>query len=199
MFFKKFFTWRAKMPRSTKPLLVIDLNGVLVDRRQKKLKERQSLGKWGFRHAYGRPHAADFVAWATAMGWSVAVWTSARRENAEPLARAALGQAYACLSFVYTQDECEAAGKPAGAAKPLFRKPLARLWREGLGAPQRTVLLDDGKEKICEGEEDNALICPQYDALRERDDALAPGGWVRTALAEIMAEADVRDAIVRTY
>ena len=178
-------------------LLVIDLNGVLLDRRGQELRGRPALGRWGKRYAYERPHAAEFVCWAASMGWVVGLWTSAQRKNAEPMARAVLGDAYACVRFLYTQDECEVVGNVTGRCT--FRKPLARLWREGLGLPHRTVLLDDGKEKICQGEEDNALICPQYDAGAGDDEALAPDGWVRTALAEIMASADVRNAIVQAH
>lgn len=184
------------------PLLVLDLNGVLLDRRKRKLAGGQTLlGSWGGSFAYGRPYASEFVAWAASMGWDVGLWTSAKRENADPLARAALGAAYDRLRFVYAQEECEIFRESnSKKQKALFKKPLARLWREGLGCPRRTVLLDDGKEKICEGEEDNALICPAYDARSpEADDALAPGGWARNALSEIMAADDVRDRIVAAF
>jgi hypothetical protein len=183
-----------------RPLLVIDLNGVLLDRRGRELAGRPALGAWGKRYAYERPHAAEFVAWASeSMSWRVGLWTSALRENAGPMARAVLGDAYGCVSFLYTQEECEVTdlGKKG---KPLFRKPLARLWREGLGLPRSTVLLDDGWEKICPGEEDNTLICPRYNAASGQEDvALGPGGRVRAALTEIMAAEDVRSVIVQTY
>ena len=181
------------------PLLVIDLNGVLVDRRESRLEGRPALGRWGQRYAYARPHASEFVAWAAGADWRVGLWTSAKRKNAVPLARAALGESFARVHFLYAQEECEQL-EQEGSGRPAFKKPLARLWREGLGLPRRTVLLDDGADKLCEGEEDNALLCPQYDASAPGEDAaLAPGGWLRTALARIMAAEDVRDVIVQNY
>lgn len=183
----------------SRPLLVIDLNGVLLDRRVRRLEGATSLGRWGQRYAYARPHASDFVAWAADSDWRVGIWTSATRRNAAPLARAVLGDTYARVHFLYTQEECEQF-KQEGSARPTFKKPLARLWRKGLGLPGRTVLLDDGKDKLCEGEEDNALLCPHYDASADGEDAaLAPGGWLRTALVRIMAAEDVRDVIVQHY
>ena len=181
-----------------RPLLVIDLNGVLVDRRDQQLEGRPALGKWGMRYAYERQHAGQFVEWAAGQVWHVGLWTSAKQKNAVLLARAALGDACAAVSFVYAQEQCEVAGV-CSEGRPIFQKPLARLWREGLGVPKRTVLLDDGRDKICTGEEDNALICPKYDASAGDDFVLAQGGWLRTALLDIMAADDVRDRIVQSY
>ena len=74
------------------PLLVLDLNGVLLDRRPAPLAGQPPAAVIARTHVYVRPHARDFVAWALRAGARVGVWTSAMPRNAEVLVETALGR-----------------------------------------------------------------------------------------------------------
>lgn len=184
-----------------RPLLVLDLNGVLLDRREARgaagcVGNLPPDGAVGQRKVYVRPHAGSFLEWALAV-FRVGVWTSAKLENARKLLGIVLRKCNAerqrmggsggggglhlgVFAFIWSNEQCS-------GEYPALRKDLRRLWEAGWGTPERTLLLDDDAYKAASCV-DNAWQPPPFDAAvgaasgAQPDDALAEGGALRGVL-----------------
>jgi len=149
---------RHKGTRKHRHLLVVDLNGLLVDRRMSayvapdgtKCAPDAKIGKF---FIYNRPHMAGFVEWAFEH-FTVGVWSSAQQHNAKALVTHIWGTQRDRLAFVWGQDKCTHAGamdpsKPH--SKPILLKDLTKLWAMQSFArfgPGNTLLLDDSPYKV---------------------------------------------------
>lgn len=147
-----FFIWH----RSRRPLLILDMNNVLVCRAFVPTQAEEqpetvpynvyatTLGGGRF-HTWKRPNLDAFIQRCFAK-YTVAVWTSAQRENANDLVDFVFGEDRKKLLFVWDQSHCEAV---EGSKKPLFKKQLARVWASYTQYNEtNTYIVDDSADKV---------------------------------------------------
>ena len=148
---------KHKGTRKHKHLLVVDLNGLLVDRRMTPFVEpdgtkRAPDAKFGKFFIYNRPHMTTFVEWAFEH-FTVGVWSSAQQHNAKTLVQHIWGESRDRLAFVWGQDKCTHVGAMDPArpkSKPILLKDLKKLWASPSFkrfGPRNTLLLDDSPYK----------------------------------------------------
>lgn len=122
----------AKMEK--KKLLILDLNGVLIDRN----RETKQYVK--------RPQVEVFLDWCFEH-FEVAVWSSAKKHNAERLALDTLGlERTKRLRFLWHQDQCT----PHPTKEFVFKKPLQKVWDifPHHYDQTNTIIMDDTPEKM---------------------------------------------------
>lgn len=165
---------------ATADLLIIDINGVLLDRvpiGDGPVPGKSPLLTVASTDVYLRPHAAEFVAWALER-FHVAVWTSARATNANAMLRALIGEpCMRRLEFVWCQDRCTTV-TTVGQKKPLFQKDIRRV-REAWSNVNRIVVVDDSPEKFTHDMLAGAWLAAPTD--------LAPTGTLRAELEARLA------------
>lgn len=183
--------------RPPRLLLVLDVNGLLVDRRRggplpgapADLVVGRGPGRtW----VYARPHSAPFLNWALG-AFDLAVWSSASLHNLTPMVKLVFGNRAPRLRFVWDQSRCDTAGsvptgRPDGSTKPRFEKRLCRVFKAGLGHADSTLLVDDDPYKAAGNAPHTALHPAAYSAeAAGRDCELAPGGGLRVWLERLAA------------
>ena len=211
---------KHKGTRKHKHLLVVDLNGLLVDRRMTPFVEpdgtkRAPDAKFGKFFIYNRPHMSAFVEWAFEH-FTVGVWSSAQQHNAKTLVAHIWGESRDKLAFVWGQDKCTHVGAMDPAkpkSKPILLKDLKKLWASPSFkrfGPRNTLLLDDSPYKAAMNPEHCAIHPKEYkledkrlegevnDKKKTDDDVLGPGGALREYLARLANEADFVDAFVES-
>ena len=177
-----------------RPLLVLDLNGLLVDRvfirnpkeRQQFIRQvtAQKLGRptrSGDFLIFLRPGSKDFVHFAV-QRFDVAIWSSARKRNIAPLVKllfpASLrGQ----LRAIYGQENCHRIDNYKDRQKPLFVKELRNLWQE-CGSAETTLLIDDSPEKAQFNPPFTSIHPPAWAHTQKGDSELCQGGKLREFL-----------------
>ena len=202
--------------RGAKPLLILDLNGVLCDRGSYKSRGR------GREPDAPRPHAADFVAWCYRR-FTVGVWSCARRENMDLslFEGRDLAMAWDQNNSTSLWPRCS----QVSAEKPLFLKEIDKvfrtsfadapppaaapagaqgMWRRANSEPAKpappapapalygydaanTVLVDNHLEKFERNPLGTCVLVETWTADRSDDAALAPGGALRRALDALAA------------
>ena len=129
-------------------LLVLDLNGVLVERVYSDENvppdpdRPPPLLTVARTRVYLRPHARSFLSWAMER-FHVAVWTSARDATAKAIVRALIGQD-GRFAFVWSQERCVVERR---RGKPNIRKDLGRI-HEAYPGVGRVAIVDDSAEKV---------------------------------------------------
>ena len=172
-----------KGTRRHRHMLVLDLNGLLVDRRMSPFENPVDGtkvapdAKFGKFYIYNRPHMQSFVEWASEH-FTVGVWSSAQHHNARTLVNHIWGKQRDRLAFVWGQDRCThvgamdpAAGPGHGLGKPILLKDLHALWAVSSYArfgPNNTLLLDDSPYK--------AVMNPAHTAIHPAEYKLSWGG-----------------------
>ena len=124
-----------KGTRRHRHMLVLDLNGLLVDRRMSPFENPVDGtkvapdAKFGKFYIYNRPHMQSFVEWASEH-FTAGVWSSAQHHNARTLVNHIWGKQRDRLAFVWGQDRCTHVGAMDPAApgqtrsKPILLKDL---------------------------------------------------------------------------
>ena len=159
-------------------LIVLDLNGTLLHRLTKSADKKAAALHPSYRKPdavvkkcpiYLRPHLQSFLGRILSFA-DVAVWTSAKRENAFPMVRAAFhshldNHNMHPLKFVWSQEECQIHQSPRvkGCYKPDFRKPLTQIWHKykRLYSEENTIIIDDSFRKVS-GYERNHISIPEF-------------------------------------
>ena len=213
---------KHKGTRKHKHMLVLDLNGLLVDRRMSPFEHPADgtkvapYAKFGKFYIYNRPHMHSFVEW-TMEHFTVGVWSSAQHHNARTLVNHIWGKTRDKLAFVWGQDRCTHVGAMdphAGhRSKPILLKDLKSLWATASYArfgPNNTLLLDDSPYKAVMNPPDTAIHPAEdklthgggedADAARDEErlvaeNLLGPGGALREYLAAISASDSVTDYV----
>ena len=203
-----------KGTRRHRHMLVLDLNGLLVDRRMSPFENPVDGtkvapdAKFGKFYIYNRPHMRSFVEWASEH-FTVGVWSSAQHHNARTLVNHVWGKQRDRLAFVWGQDRCTHVGAMdpnAGQtrSKPILLKDLHALWAVSSYArfgPNNTLLLDDSPYKAVMNPAHTAIHPAEYklswgadglaageseDANRRiADELLGPSGALREYLAKL--------------
>jgi len=142
--------------RSIKPLLILDLNGILIHRR----REAPIVVNPNVRR----------ILRTLSHTWRLAFWTAlpqrdAIREAKQVLLRANLTDRHAVL-FVWGQEQCDV--EPGAmsneiAGKPLFRKRLMSVWNAFPAySSLNTLIVDHSQEKVDENTEHCFVIVDKW-------------------------------------
>ncbi|KAG6410241.1 hypothetical protein SASPL_128294 [Salvia splendens] len=182
-----------------KKLLVLDLNGLLVD--------ISSYVPYNYdpddiimkKAVFRRPHCHDFLNFCFEK-FNVGFWTSRTKRNMEPLLDFLLGNNKSRLLFHWDQSHCTDTGYYTvdKKNKPLLLKKLKKLWdkcepglpwERGVYNESNTLLLDDTPYKALTNPRYTAVFPYSYCFRDVRDNSLGPGGDLRVYL-EGLAEAE---------
>ncbi len=194
-------------------LLVLDLNGVLFDRRRrtrnsnktiKPEEEKEELSTiLGNFQVYNRPHLDTFIDFLLE-NFTCAVWSSVQKHNLEMLVDHAWGkERRKKLLFVWGQDKCTSVGFFGDGLKPVFLKETRRriFWTH-----TKILLVDDSPYK--------ALKNPQFTSIHPRewiafgdgdetrksgyeDDDLSENGKLRRYLEKVVEANDANVSLPR--
>jgi NLI interacting factor-like phosphatase len=135
-----------------KPLIVLDLNGILCHRLRKSredlyphLKYRPSPICIANTPIIPRIHLRHFLTFLDAH-FTLAVWTSAKIKTAKLLVSLLIPEEISKkLLFVWAQHHCHVI---PGEAEPIFVKNLEKVWGDfPLWNPSNTLLMDDSPDK----------------------------------------------------
>lgn len=197
--------------KSGKFLLVLDVNGLLVDRVNPGGSDYlQSCGAMPDVHVHGskvykRPGVDEFVYWLT-RNYEVAVWSSCRRRNLDPIIQAIFpGRLQDQLVAILDQSACDVDGTVAssnGGTKERFIKDLNRVWAvvgEGASIDHATTLMiDDSPYKAVRNPANTAIHPREYKAEDLEDRELTPGGALRTYLERLVGADTVPGFLAQT-
>lgn len=166
---------RLRHSPATRQLVILDFNGLLVhrvksaDRRGIKAATdfRNPWRRFQRRSVWLRPHLRRFLL-GLFQHYDVALWTSAERQNVEPLLDAistslsfpfVLSQSF---GFIWTRDQCRADPQTGPYASVKY---LQDVWShpefESKYSPGDTFLIDDSWEKVRHFPE-SAILIPEY-------------------------------------
>eukprot|EP00934_Nitzschia_sp_Nitz4_P001700 Nitzschia sp. Nitz4//scaffold17_size182527//4357//5316//NITZ4_001825-RA/size182527-processed-gene-0.113-mRNA-1//-1//CDS//3329539253//1700//frame0 len=173
-----------------KPLLILDLNGILCHRSRKHkeppgVQLRPSIGKAAGTPIVPRTDWIPFLEWLD-QNFALAVWTSAQRKTANSMLKLLFPpEVQKRLICVWAQSNCNAVyppkptkdssatgslekgqGKPRGFSEVIFEKRLDDFWRAfPLWNANNTILIDDSPEK-CPFASGNAVHPPEIHGQR---------------------------------
>jgi hypothetical protein len=172
-----------------KKLLILDLNGVLIDRIL--AKEFIRPIDWGDEIPMElRPkHVGGFLCWKRKnlksflkyifKNFTVAVWSSAKLHNTKKLVEFVFGSLENKLLFIWGQDRCGKEPHPTSKVKPLFLKNLVDVWKE---FPEysldNTLLIDDSILKNKNNPVETYFISPKWTYIEITDDGLSKNGII---------------------
>lgn len=147
------------LTRSSRKLVILDLNNILIDREFQKDKTVDNITnatRIGNFLVWKRPHLDVFLGYLFKY-FDVAVWSSVKKWNVDQLIPFIFNDYKEQLKFVWSQENCEIVENPDPEAnKPLFMKNLISVWEQ---FPQydagNTLLIDDNKDKT----DNNPNIC----------------------------------------
>ncbi|OVA01145.1 NLI interacting factor [Macleaya cordata] len=157
-------------------LLVLDLNGLLVD-----------IGKRSF---FKRPFCDDFLQFCFEK-FNVGVWSSRTKENVNRVVDFVMGDLKQNLLFCWDMSHCTETGFRTieNRYKPLVLKELKKLWdkhehslpwEKGNYNESNTLLLDDSPYKALCNPLHTAIFPVSFTREDKEDNSLGPGGdlWV---------------------
>lgn len=148
------------MSKPGRPLVVLDLNGTLLDAAKRLLREPQGrplpfLAKTRSKYIYLRPGALGFLKWLLDH-FDVGIWTSCIERNAHAIVEAAIpADMRRRFRFVYHRGHCDLV---AGPGFPSV-KDLTKVWQRfpEYGATN-TWAVDDTRSKYQKQPENLVLI-----------------------------------------
>lgn len=187
--------------RIERTLVILDLNGVLIDRQYGKgLAPEEGISwKVGSFLVYVRPGLNDFLTWLFE-NYDVAVWSSVKKFNVDQLVKFIFDDEpyrFSKLKFVWHQDMTDQEENPDPAlrnVKPLFIKDLRKVWD---AFPEydhtNTILVDDTKEKVrATGLPGNAklghILAPTWTHKNYNDKYLFRGGTLMMDIDKLVRE-----------
>lgn len=185
---------------AVRPLLILDVNGVLVCRKP-----------WGSRGGSGsqyrlRRHCNDFVRFCFEH-FAVGVWSCGMRETltaelGEIEAFSGRGRLGERLVFVWSQEQSTnlwPRHSEVSEQKPLFLKEIEKVWAAcgGSWGLHNTVLVDDHLEKFERNPLGSSVVVPAFQEGDEDDDCLGADGELVQWLLQI-AKAEDTAAMVRS-
>lgn len=188
---------RVLISHPKKKLLVLDLNGILMDVAQGVKKPDLVLKR---KSVYKRPFCDDFLAFCFER-FNVGVWSSRLKENVTKLVDLIFRESKQKLLFCWHQRHCTKTkfNTIGGQSKPLVLKELKRLWEKSDPLPwakgeyneSNTLLVDDSPYKALCNPAHTAIFPHPYDH-RFDDFSLGPGGDIRVYLEAIAGAENVQ-------
>eukprot|EP00249_Psilotum_nudum_P013120 c24162_g1_i2 orf=511-2697(+) len=193
------------MDSSCKKLLVLDVNGLLVDtyfRADRRPGEAADTRIGNF-FVYKRPFCDEFLKFCLE-NFVVGIWSSAKRQKVDSLVDFIFRDSKVKLAFSWCQLNCTDTGMkaPENMHKPLFLKELSKLWgnsnpglpwKGGDYGPINTLLVDDTPYKAIRNPPNTAIFLQSYSAHNRKDNVL--GGTLRVYLEFLSSAANVQQFV----
>ncbi|CAH2036967.1 unnamed protein product [Thlaspi arvense] len=187
--------------KSTRKLVVFDLNGILVDIARGHTGQFVPDGKISARSVFRRPFVTSFIDFCFER-FNVGIWSS-RLIGLDYMTNVVMGNYGKNLLFCFDQSICITTGFKTleNSSKPLFLKDLRRVW-DRFGAclncgkrkydETNTLLVDDSPDKaLCNPPHTGIFPFPyQYTDLK--DCALGPDGELRKYLERLVDAENVQ-------
>ncbi|KAL9249178.1 hypothetical protein AKJ16_DCAP01043 [Drosera capensis] len=191
---------------SRKKLLILDINGLLVDIVPTLSEEFTPDTTISGKAVFKRPHCDDFLQFCFEK-FEVGIWSSRTRKNVELVIDFLLGPNKEKLLFCWDQSHCTETGYNTihNQDKPLLLKEIRKLWtKQGQDLPwergdyneSNTLLLDDSPYKGLRNPPYTAIYPYPYEYRDIKDRSLGPTGDLRIYL-ERLARADNVQSFVR--
>ncbi|KAL8056815.1 hypothetical protein ABFX02_04G143500 [Erythranthe guttata] len=188
-----------------KKLLVLDVNGLLVDINSYVPYDYDPDDIIQKKAVFKRPYCDDFLRFCFER-FNVGVWSSRTKRNIEPILDFLLGKDKCKLLFCWDQSHCTNTGYYTieKRYKPLLLKKLKKLWEKfepdlpwerGLYNETNTLLLDDSPYKALCNPRYTAIFPYSYRFRNLGDNSLGPGGDIRTYLEGLATAENVQEYV----
>ncbi|KAK9154908.1 hypothetical protein Sjap_002388 [Stephania japonica] len=185
-----------------KKLLVLDLNGLLVDIVSFVPRGYRSDTRINKKDLFKRPFCDDFLKFCFEK-FKIGVWSSRFKWNVDRVVDYVMGDRKNELLFCWDQSHCTDTGVMTieNSCKPLMLKELQKLWDKhdpdlpwelGEYNQSNTLLLDDSPYKALRNPPHTAIFPPPYSFSFQNDDSLGPGGDLRVYLEGLAMTDDVQ-------
>ncbi|XP_057443217.1 uncharacterized protein LOC130734792 isoform X4 [Lotus japonicus] len=192
-----------------KKLLILDVNGLLVDLVSDDSKENNITRKPDFRvsrrKGYYRPFCNDFLRFCFDR-FHVGVWSSRKRTNLDRVIELVMGKSAYKLLFRWNQYHCTRTKFKTveDVQKPIFLKELRLLWEKrnprlpwnkGEFNESNTLLLDDSPYKALLNPKHTAVFPYTYQYHDIKDSSLGPEGDLRVYLKGLAMAENVQEYV----
>lgn len=166
-----------------KPLLILDLNGILIYRLSYKGRIPGAV-KLGNFSVWKRPFTEEFFDMIFKK-YTIGVWSSANKKNMDLLLNFVFGDRRKDIYFEMNQTSCVTIPNPDEPERPFFIKDLKNVWDLfGIWSMQNTLILDDSLSKVkCNPV--GTFYCPDsWTYLDTEDNELSTNGEIYKFLNE---------------
>lgn len=175
-------------------LIVLDLNGVLIQRRDKPIKDLKPDVVLKIKHnrfIYFRPHVKDFLNWLL-QHYNVGIWTSAKEQTiCEVIPKLFGNKLMSKLKFILYQDNCIIDYNSKINEKPIIAKPIIKI-KEYMNIDIKNILIiDDSNDKMILNNKNNYIIVKSWNAEDIFDRYLGPHDEFREFLKDLKEHKDV--------
>ncbi|EPS62427.1 hypothetical protein M569_12362 [Genlisea aurea] len=180
-----------------KKLLVLDLNGLLIDISSYVPYDYDPDEIINRKAVFKRPHCDDFLKFCFEK-FNVGIWSSRTKRNVEPILDYLLGNDKQKLAFIWDHSHCVDSGFSSleRRNKPLLVKKLKRLWESGGEFNEtNTLLLDDTPHKALTNPEYNAIFPVSYRFTDVADNSLGAEGDLRVYLEGVAVAGNVQEYV----
>ncbi|KAF9624556.1 hypothetical protein IFM89_011730 [Coptis chinensis] len=194
-----------RAPHIRRKLLILDLNGLLVDIVSSLPHGYQADKRVAKKALLKRPFCDDFLKFCF-QRFRVGVWSSRTRRNVDTVVDYIMADFRHELLFCWDQSHCTTTGfyTLADRHKPLVLKELRKLWdkhvpslpwEKGEYNESNTLLLDDSPYKALLNPPHTAIFPVSYKFQNSNDNSLAPGGDLRIYLEGLAIAENVQKYI----
>ncbi|CAI0388248.1 unnamed protein product [Linum tenue] len=185
-----------------KKLLILDLNGLLVDVVTCPPKDRTPDKRVGFRSFFVRPYYLDFLNFCFRK-FEVAVWSSRTRKNISILIDYLFGDLKNSLLFCWDLSHCTTTQFKTveNKHKPLVFKELTKVWNKedpqlpwerGYFNESNTLLVDDSPYKALLNPANSGIHPDPYSYEDLNDNSLGVDGDLRVYLEQLSEAVNVQ-------
>ncbi|KAI3929865.1 hypothetical protein MKW98_004019 [Papaver atlanticum] len=196
---------RTSFSCTRKKLLVLDLNGILVDIVSNVPDGYKADTFIAMKALFKRPFCDDFLKFLF-QNFNVGVWSSRTKRNVDSVVDFVMGDMKKNLLFCWDQYHCTDTGYSTleNRRKPLVLKELKKLWNKhdrslpwekGAYNESNTILLDDSPYKALRNPPHTAIFPPPYRFEDAGDKSLGPGGDLRVYLEGLLKAEDVQNYV----
>ncbi|XP_065858820.1 uncharacterized protein [Euphorbia lathyris] len=196
---------RAPAIRLKKKLLVLDLNGLLVDIVSNPPKGCRGDIKVRRQAIFKRPFCVEFLEFCFER-FEVGLWSSRMKRNIDSIVDCLLGDIKHKFLFSWDLSHCTSTQFKTleNKHKPLVFKELRRIWEKcfpglpwekGYYNESNTLLLDDSPYKALLNPANTAIFPYPYQYQDKTDNALGHGGELRAYLEELAESENVQNFV----
>ncbi|KAF9620485.1 hypothetical protein IFM89_013102 [Coptis chinensis] len=196
---------RAPISKIKRKLLILDLNGLLVDIVNNLPSGYKADKRISRKALLRRPFCDDFLKFCF-QRFSVGVWSSRTKSNVDSVVDFIMGDMKHGLVFCWDLSHCTETGfcTIENSQKPLVLKQLVKLWdKHDLNLPwengeyneSNTLLIDDSPYKALLNPPCTAIFPPSYKFQNQNDNSLGPGGDIRLYLEGLATSENVQKYI----
>ncbi|CAN1197204.1 Uncharacterized FCP1 homology domain-containing protein C1271.03c [Linum perenne] len=195
-------TVRITFSPHSKKLLILDLNGLLVDVVSLPPKDHKPDKRVGIKSFFARPFYLDFLKFCFER-FEVAVWSSRTKKNIDILVDYLFGDMKNSLLFCWDLSNCTTTQFKTleNRHKPLVFKELKKVWEKhdpqlpwerGYFNESNTLLVDDSPYKSLLNPVHSAIYPNSYSFQDMNDNSLGAGGNIRVYLEQLCGAENVQ-------